>query len=58
MPKVIFRRSYDKHEFSEPGALLIDNKQPTIDSWEDKGGIGILHKNADDTIKQLQKLGM
>ena len=57
-PKVIFRRSYDKHEFSEPGSLLIDNKEETIDSWREKGGIGILHKNADDTIKQLQNLGI
>jgi len=57
-PPVIFRRSHDKHEFSEPGAVLIDNKPETIESWEEKGGIGILHKNADDTIKQLQKLGI
>jgi len=57
-PPVTFRRSFDKHEFSEPGAVLIDNKPETIESWEEKGGIGILHKNADDTIKQLQKLGI
>ena len=28
-------------------------KQENIDYWEEAGGIGILHKNADDTIKQL-----
>ena len=57
-PEIIFRRSFDKHEFSEPGAVLIDNKPETIESWEEKGGIGILHKNTDDTIKQLKDLGL
>ena len=57
-PEIIFRRSFDKKEFSEPGAVLIDNKPETIESWEEKGGIGILHKNTDDTIKQLKDLGL
>jgi hypothetical protein len=30
----------------------------TIDEWNAKGGIGILHTSAADTIKQLKKLGL
>jgi hypothetical protein len=30
----------------------------TIDEWNAKGGIGIFHTSADDTIKQLKKLGL
>lgn len=58
VPPVIFRSSGDKHEFSEPGALLIDNKESTIDEWREKGGIGILHDNSIDTIKELKKYGL
>jgi len=37
--------------------LCIDDYSLNISAWQAKGGIGILHDNAGDTIKQLKKLG-
>ena len=37
--------------------ILIDDYDQNIKEWQAKGGIGILHKNAADTIAQLKKLG-
>jgi len=45
----------DKFKHSEPEAILIDDMPKNIDPWKEKGGIGILHKNAKDTIKKLKK---
>ena len=35
---------------------MIDDRQSNIDAWESEGGIGILHKNARDTINELKRL--
>lgn len=37
-------------------SILIDDTKKKIDNWEKAGGIGILHKNTKDTIKQLNKI--
>lgn len=37
--------------------LLIDDFRKNIDEWVAAGGIGILHKSASETIKQLKLLG-
>jgi phosphoglycolate phosphatase-like HAD superfamily hydrolase len=37
--------------------LLIDDYIENINEWKARGGIGILHKNARDTIHQLKDLG-
>jgi hypothetical protein len=37
--------------------ILIDDYDQNIKEWQAKGGIGILHKNAADTIAQPKKLG-
>jgi len=43
----------------QPGAILINNKDTVKQQWQDSGGTFILHKNAEDTIKQLETiLGM
>lgn len=34
--------------------ILIDDRKKNIDGWIDKGGIGILHNNVNDTIKELK----
>lgn len=39
-----------------PGAILIDDNQKNCDEWKAAGGVVILHKNADDTIRQLKSL--
>jgi phosphoglycolate phosphatase-like HAD superfamily hydrolase len=48
----------NKQLFSEPNRILIDDMKQTIDEWNAKGGIGIYHTSAADTIKQLKKLGL
>ena len=42
-----------KAVFADKKAVLIDDRQQNIDCWVKAGGIGILHKTADDTIKEL-----
>jgi hypothetical protein len=48
----------NKQLFSEPNRILIDDMKQTIDEWNAKGGIGIFHISAADTISQLKKLGL
>lgn len=45
-----------KEQYAGPSNILIDDKQKNIDKWIKAGGIGILHKNTESTIKQLSKL--
>lgn len=47
-----------KSQYAEPNAVLIDDREDTIEQWNSRGGIGILHKNAKTTIQQLQKVGL
>lgn len=56
--KLILRYASQKQELATPTSILIDDRKPNIDQWEAAGGIGILHTNTADTIKQLQKLGL
>jgi 5'(3')-deoxyribonucleotidase len=46
----------DKAVFARPNHVLIDDRKDNIEAWEQAGGIGILHTDADDTINQLNKL--
>lgn len=47
-----------KSNYAAPTHILIDDRMKSIGPWREKGGIGILHKSASDTIKQLKKLGL
>jgi len=38
-----------------PGEILVDDMPKNIRRWEAAGGIGIRHKNADDTLEQLKR---
>ena len=42
-----------KAAFAHKKAVLIDDRQRNIDVWVEAGGIGILHKTADETIEEL-----
>ena len=55
---LILRTSEHKKDFASPEAILIDDRKPNIDDWKGAGGIGILHKSADDTIKQLKEYSL
>jgi 5'(3')-deoxyribonucleotidase len=42
-----------KAAFAHKKSVLIDDRSRNIDCWVEAGGIGILHKTADQTIKEL-----
>ena len=48
----------NKQLFAEPNRILIDDMQKTIDEWNAKGGTGIFHSSAANTITELKKLGL
>ena len=54
VPLIIVSKSTDKQRYSRPGDILIDDLQSNILEWTVKGGIGILHTSADDSINKLQ----
>lgn len=45
-----------KQHYAGPNKILIDDLESNINEWDAKGGIGILHENAKDTIKLLKNI--
>ena len=41
-----------------PGTILIDDLKKNIDEWQAAGGTGILHRSAEETMKELKNLGI
>jgi hypothetical protein len=56
--KMILTPAKFKQKYSGENKILIDDMEKNIQQWRDKGGIGILHTSAADTIKQLKELGL
>jgi len=56
--KLILRQAEQKQEFANPNSILIDDRPSNIEQWRAKGGIGILHTSANETIEELKKLGL
>ena len=56
--KLILAARKNKQDYSEENAILIDDLELTINEWNAKGGIGILHTSAASTIEQLKALGL
>jgi hypothetical protein len=54
----VTRKSDEKAQYASPNSILIDDREKSIGPWTAAGGIGILHKNAADTIRQLKELGL
>lgn len=52
------RKAAEKSRHAASHRILIDDKMKAIDPWRDRGGIGVLHTSAADTIRQLQELGL
>ena len=48
--------SKDKYIHCQPGDILIDDRTSNIEEWRVAGGLGILHRDFDDTLAQLSKL--
>lgn len=53
---IVTDRSRDKQNYSGINKILIDDLPTNISEWESKGGIGILHTNANDTIEKLKQI--
>lgn len=47
-----------KTKYAAKNAILIDDTPKNITQWNATGGIGILHKSPNDSIKELKKLGL
>lgn len=45
-----------KHEHMEPGDVLVDDRENHRHLWENAGGVFILHKDAEDTLRQLAEI--
>jgi len=54
--KVNIVQRKQKKDFATETNILIDDHLKNIREWELAGGVGIVHKNARKTIKQLEKL--
>jgi hypothetical protein len=56
--ELILASADKKKNYSKGNRILIDDRPDNIDQWRSQGGIGILHTSAQDTIKQLQNIGL
>ena len=48
--------STDKQNYAGSKKILIDDLESNVSEWDSKGGIGILHKNANATLKLLKNI--
>ena len=56
--KLVLASAEKKQNYSGTNKILIDDRPDNVSQWRSKGGIGILHTNTADTIKQLQAYGI
>ena len=56
VPVVVVPHGLAKARWAKPGDVLIDDLARNIDAWRAAGGVGILHRNARDTLAELQSL--
>jgi len=56
--KLILAKRENKQDYSKPNRILIDDRADNIEEWKSKGGIGILHTSAADTIEKLKQIGL
>lgn len=52
---IIVDSAQDKKNYAKPGRVLIDDYIRNIEAWNSKGGIGIQHISAKNTIGELYK---
>jgi 5'(3')-deoxyribonucleotidase len=55
---LILRSASNKKEFANKNSILIDDRPSNIEDWKENGGIGILHKSTNETIKELKMLNL
>lgn len=56
VPVIVVAEGILKAQWVTPNAILIDDLPRNIDAWIAAGGIGILHLNAKDTLRQLEAI--
>ena len=56
---LVKREDKQKYAISPSGQpnILIDDHPKNIKEWQAKGGVGILHRSAKETIAKLKKMG-
>jgi len=52
---ILVENKHRKRHYSKKGDIIIDDTTVVIQEWIKKGGIGILHKTAFDTIAELKQ---
>ncbi len=52
---ILVNNKHHKQHYCKPGDILIDDTESNINEWSKKGGIGILHKTAGETINILKR---
>jgi len=52
---IMVANKHKKRHYSKPGDIIIDDTEVVIQEWLKKGGIGILHKTAHNTISKLRQ---
>jgi len=57
-PKVILASAANKQNYSGTNRILIDDRPSNVEQWRSKGGIGILFISTEQTLKELQELGL
>jgi 5'(3')-deoxyribonucleotidase len=60
-PKLNFKPAKEKHLIKPnltPNDILIDDKQSTIDNWNNAGGTGIFFQSTSQAINDLKSLGL
>ena len=56
--KLILAYASNKKDYADSKSILIDDRPKNIKQWIEAGGIGIIHTSAQNTIKELKKLGL
>lgn len=51
---ILVENKHRKRHYSKPGDIIIDDTPVVIQEWDKKGGIGILHKTASESIGRLK----
>lgn len=52
---IMVSNKHKKRHYSKPDDIIIDDREIVVQEWNKKGGIGILHKTAADTINKLKQ---
>jgi len=56
--EMIVCRSRDKIKHAKPGDVIVDDWEKWQPVWEKGGGVWILHTSAENSIRELKKMGM